>query len=199
MIFAGLFKGFGLFLHGRLTIKRSGKGGKEESMAKTPDYKFGSHLPVLIRAVSLTGGPVLEMGMGSNSSPVLHWLCATKKRRLVSYEANPEYFRWAEEFRCDFHEVECISNWAHADIEREWDVAFIDHYPAWRRKEDIRRLKDYVKYIVIHDSQGRSDREFGYSRIFPLFQWQYNYDFYLPKTSILSNLVDLSDFGSEWE
>jgi len=138
------------------------------------------------------------MGMGYNSSLFLHWACATNKRPLVSYESNPEYFRFASEFQSDFHEVVCISNWAKADIEKPWDVAFVDHDPAWRRKEDIKRLANLAKYIVIHDSAGRRDRHYRYSEIFPLFRWQYNYDYYKPKTSVLSNLVDLADFGEGW-
>lgn len=164
-----------------------------------PPVGFGSHLPVLIRAVSLTDGPVLEMGMGHNSSLFLHWACATTKRPLVSYESQPAFYRFANQFKRDFHQVFCISNWAKAEIEREWDVAFIDHNPAWRRKEDIRRLANLAKYIVVHDTEGRNDSRFHYSEIFPLFKWQYNYDFYTPKTSVLSNFVDLSDFGKVWE
>ena len=168
-------------------------------MARTPTVNFGSHLPILIKAISLTDGPVLEMGMGYNSSLFLHWACATKKRPLVSYEANPEFFRFAQDYRRDFHEVFCIDNWTKADIERPWDVALIDHEPAWRRKKDIARLAKYVKYLVVHDTEGRSNRRFGFREIFPLFEWQYNYDFYMPKASVLSNLVDLTDFGKEWE
>jgi hypothetical protein len=152
----------------------------------------------LIRAVSLTDGPVLEMGMGNASSIFLHWACAPTKRPLVSFESNPKFFGWATKFRTDFHEVVCISNWALADIEREWDVALVDYPPGWRRKEDIRRLANYVKYLVVHDTEGRNDHRFRYSEVFPLFKWQYNYDFCMPKASVLSNFVDLSDFGKGW-
>lgn len=168
-------------------------------MARTPITRYGSHLPVLIRAVALTDGPILEMGMGYASSPFLHFACVTTKRPLVSYENDPEYFQFAKDFRAGFHEVHCISNWAKADIEKPWDVALIDHVPGWRRKTDVRRLAPFVKYLVIHDSAGRNDRKFQYKEVLPLFKWQYNYDDYgLPKTSVLSNFVDLSDFGKGW-
>jgi hypothetical protein len=168
-------------------------------MARTPVARFGSHLPVLIRAVAITDGPVLEMGMGYGSSPFLHWACATNKRPLVSYENQPEYFRFARDFAADFHEVHCISNWTKADIERPWDVAFVDYFPGGKRSDSVRRLANFAKYIVIHDSEGRNETKFHYRQIYPLFKWQYNYNHYLPKTSVLSNFVDLNDFGAEWE
>jgi hypothetical protein len=168
-------------------------------MGVTPDFKFGSHLPVLMKAVALTDGPVLEMGMGNCSTIFLHWACATKKRPLVSYENDPMRFRWAREFECDFHEVHCINDWTKVDINQPWDVVLIDHHPVRCRLGAIRTLANVAKYIVAHDTQGRSNRIFRYSEVFPLFKWQYNYDFYLPKTSVLSNLVDLTDFGKDWE
>ena len=48
----------------------------------------GSHLPVLIKMVLMTDGPILELGTGFFSTPVLHWLCAEKKRKLVSYDSS---------------------------------------------------------------------------------------------------------------
>lgn len=158
----------------------------------------GSHLPALIRAVALTDGPVLEMGMGYFSSPFLHWACATKKRPLVSYENNPKYFRFAAPFQSDWHEVVC-GDYAEADIERPWDVAFIDYAPPLHRKESVRRLAGFAKYIVVHDTEGRHDNRFRFSEIFPLFRWKYTYEYCTPKTSVLSNLIDLSGFGKGWE
>ena len=151
-----------------------------------------------MRAVFLTDGPVLEMGMGYNSSLFLHWACFTTKRPLVSYETNPEYFRFAKDYRRDFHEVFCIDNWERADIERPWDVALVDLEPAWKRKDIVRKLANFVKYLVVHDTEGRSNRIFGFREIFPLFEWQYNYDYSMPKTSVLSNLVDLTNFDDGW-
>lgn len=161
---------------------------------KPPEYTFGSHLPVLMRCILLTDGPVLEMGMGMASSITMHWMCADKRRELVSYENNPLYFRFAKKYERDsFHKVYCVTDWDAAEIERPWDVALIDHAPIERRIVDVRRLANFAKYIVIHDSEGRNSFT-HYQEIFPLFKWQYNYDDYFPKTSVLSNFVDLRDF-----
>ena len=159
-----------------------------------PEFAFGSHLPVLIKALSITDGPVLEMGMGMSSSITMHWMCATSKRQLVSYENDPEFFKFAGKYNCDFHQVICLDDWSKADIDRPWDVALIDHSPAERRIVDIKRLANLAKYLVIHDVEGRRNRDYHYDKIWPLFKWKYTYDNYLPKTAVLSNLVDLTDF-----
>lgn len=164
------------------------------SKNKTPIVNFGSHLPILIKVMSITDGPVLEMGMGMNSSLFMHWMCATNKRELVSYENEPEYFEFARTFERDFHRVICLDDWGKAEIERSWDVAFLDHGPAERRVVDIKRLANLAKYLVIHDVEGRRNRDFHYDEIWPLFKWKYTYDYYLPKTAVVSNFVDLTDF-----
>src|SRR3990170_1708216 len=155
---------------------------------------YGSHLPVLIRVMSITSGDALEMGMGYSSTPVMHWMCATTKRRLVSYENDQKHFDLWRQYEQDFHQVIFTGDWDTADIERPWDVAFIDHHPGERRKEDARRVAQYAKYVILHDSDGRDDRKFHYSEIYPLFRWRYSYDLYRPQTIVLSNFVDLTGF-----
>lgn len=159
-----------------------------------PEFGEGNHLPVLIRCLLLTDGPVLEMGMGISSSPAMHWLCAPRKRELVSYESNKRWFDFAKDFEDDFHRVFCIEDWNTAEIERPWDVVLVDHEPSRRRSIDIMRLANHAKYIVIHDSQGRSNHYTHFDRIWPLFKWQYNYDVFETKTTVVSNLVDLTNF-----
>lgn len=163
----------------------------------TPIFKFGSHLPVLIKCMAITSGPALEMGMGMNSSIVMHWMCADKGRELVSYEDNLDFNQFplkASRMACAWHRVLFVKSWDEAEIERPWDVALIDHAPAERRIVDIRRLANWAKYIVVHDAEGRAGRFFHYEQIFPLFKWQWNYNGAMPKTSVFSNFVDLSGF-----
>jgi len=168
---------------------------------RTPIYKFGSHIPVLMKVLTLTKGSVLEMGMGFNSTLLLHWMCGVDKRKLVSYENDPSCVDWlkAKHMENDYHKVIIVDDWDNADIETSWDVAFIDHVPAIRRKDDVRRLANYAKYIVLHDTEGRVESHHHYREIFPLFKWQYNLDKFIPNTSVLSNFIDLTGFNVNYE
>lgn len=164
---------------------------------------FGSHLPVLTKVALMTTGPILEMGMGYNSSLFLHWICATRHRPIVSYENDYEWYKTFGRYfdseyyktRWDFHKALFVDEWDKADIEKPWDLAFLDHRPAERRIVDIKRLANFAKFIIIHDAEGRRDSFFHYTQIYPLFKWKYFYHNYLPKTAVLSNFVDLTNFS----
>jgi hypothetical protein len=94
--------------------------------------KTGSHLPVLIEALRITDGDVLEMGMGFFSTPFLHWACLNRK--LVSYESEAGYFwKFADGFHTDNHLCYLIEDWDKAEIDKTWDVVLIDHGPSERR------------------------------------------------------------------
>ncbi|OGK52588.1 hypothetical protein A2966_03545 [Candidatus Roizmanbacteria bacterium RIFCSPLOWO2_01_FULL_41_22] len=155
-------------------------------MVYAPHYC--SYLPILIEVIQRSDGPVLEMGMGPFSTPVLHWLCIEMKRPLVSYDNNPEYFEENKAFENGGHQVKLVDSWDDADIENTlWGVAFLDHAPDYRRKEDAKRLANNVDYLILHDSEETKDKYFHYSEIYPLFRYRYNYKRRSPFTVVLSN------------
>ena len=47
---------------------------------------------VVSRFLEETEGPVLELGMGLYSTPLLDLLCHEEKRELVSYDDDKEWF-----------------------------------------------------------------------------------------------------------
>ena len=162
------------------------------------DRDWGTHLPMLIKIMGMTGGHVLEMGMGMYSTPFLHWACFPD-RRLVSYEndekcykMNKQYGRASRQYPEDFHEVHYVKSWDDAKIERPWNVAFIDHAPANRRIFDIERIANYAEYVIVHDTQ-RNYRFCDYKKVWPLFKYRYDYKRAVPWTTVLSNFKDLSN------
>lgn len=153
----------------------------------------GSHIPMLIKILGMTTGPVLELGTGFNSTPVLHWMCNEAKRKLVSYESNPVFWEVAKNYVSDFHEVNFIDNWDKLDVTQHWNVVFIDHAPGPRRVEEMIRLANKADYVIVHDTEGRSDWHYHYSKGFPDYKYRYDYTKAYPNTSVLSNFNDLSN------
>jgi hypothetical protein len=153
---------------------------------------WASHLPVLIKILQISDGPVLELGSGIFSTPVMHWLCLDSKRRLVTYENVPEYYNMLRRFNTGTHEVKLIKDWDKIPIDSEhWGVAFVDHGPVERRKIEIARLANIADYIVVHDTEARMDVETGFIKeSFPLFRYQYHHKRQKPYTSVLSNFID---------
>ena len=125
---------------------------------------YGTHLPTLLKVVEATKGDVLELGIGSSSTPALHKLCAEQGRRLDSYDTDVSYVdQYSKQYRSPFHSYFWINNWDHAGIDRPWAVVLIDHKPAIRRRTEAVRLKDLASYIVIHDTEETIDRFYRFS------------------------------------
>jgi len=143
----------------------------------------------------MTTGSILELGMGFCSTPYLHWVCFPSKRRIVSYENEKEYYRYAETWKADFHEVHCIprDGWDGIDISEPWGVAFVDHHPNHRRVEEIKRLL-HAEYVIIHDSENSGEHGYHLSTVKNLFKYRWKYNAAFPFTSIWSNKHDVRNF-----
>ena len=167
-------------------------------MGKRLTFKigYGSHIPVLVKLLSITTGPVLELGSGYFSTPVLHYLCSAQHRQLVTYENEPIIYDYMHQCENKYHKVILVNGWDDCDIECPWDVALIDHAPAERRIVDVMRLSNWAKYIVCHDTSWKQDKHYHYKTIFPEFKYAFHYAEFNPgNTSVLSNLVDLNELS----
>lgn len=150
--------------------------------------KYGTHLPTLLRVVGATKGDVLELGIGSSSTPALHKLCLEQNRRLDSYDTDVHYVdQYSKQYRSPNHSYYWLNDWDSAHIEKPWSVVLIDHRPAIRRRTDAVRLKDFAEYIVIHDTEETIDRFYRFSSIWKHFAHIWHDD-QIPRTSVVSNL-----------
>lgn len=162
---------------------------------------YGTHLAPLIQAVNKTTGDILEMGIGIFSTPYLHYQALISRRHLTSYDNERGWVnRFANSinsghmYQGPYHELIYVQNWDDAKIEKPWDVALIDHSPSERRIVDIKRLVNLAKYIIIHDTDPRKDREYHYSEIYPLFKYKAVWDKDANPAAVLSNFIDLKNF-----
>ena len=154
---------------------------------------FSTHLPILKRAIEITDGPVLEIGCGYGSTPILHEMC--KNRMLYTLEINSEWVKKFMEFNSDTHKVLTGDTY---DIFDElirgtaWDVVLVDHAPAERRNVEIEKLH-HAKYVVVHDTE---DPVYKYELTFPSYKFKYLYLKNNPRTTVLSDIQELSQFLS---
>jgi hypothetical protein len=153
-----------------------------------------THIPVLVRAFTLSDGDVLELGVGLFSTPLLRNLCEMSGRTLYSYENKQRWYDVAVKDPKPYHNVFMVDDYTNAPIERRWGLAFVDHSPGKRRQVEIRRLASFAEYIVIHDTNPEFDKEYRYHRIWPLFKYRYHFTKYFPFTSIVSNFHSLEKF-----
>lgn len=152
-----------------------------------------THNPMLIRTILMSEGPVLEIGAGLFSTPLMHWLCKMMGRKLVTYENNPDYYQFARKFVSRDHSIKLIDDWSKMDLKTHWGVVLMDHNPDERRADDVISFKDNADYIVIHDT----DREDKYhmEKAYPHFKYIHTWKGCRPWTTVVSNFKDLSSLG----
>lgn len=155
--------------------------------------EVSTFMPVLIRAVLLSSGPVLELGAGMFSTPLLHWLCAESGRPLVTYEKDPEYYEFARKFTSRTHNIRLVDNWNKIDIKTHWSVVLVDQ-DSERGKTAI-LLKDSADFIILHDSE--HPELYGYDKVYPHFKYIYHWKFCKPYTTVISNFNNLNNLKSE--
>lgn len=156
-------------------------------MGLTRAQRYGTHIPVLVKVVMATKGPVLELGCGFASTSLLFWLCQMQGRKFVSYENDPGWIKQVG------YPVIFTEDWNKIDIDNiHWSVAFIDHRPGERRIIEAIRLEDKADIIILHDSEPESDKYYQYEKIYPMFKYRYDYKEFLPHTVALSNKINLN-------
>lgn len=154
-----------------------------------------THMPILIRAVLVSSGPVLELGAGINSTPLLHWLCAENRRPLVTYESDSEYFGFARKFLSRTHKIIHIDDWNKIDTASHWSVVLVDQNT--NRDKTAILLKDSADYIILHDSE--QEKLYGYDNVYPHFKYIYHWTFCKPYTTVVSNFKNLKNLRSPSE
>jgi hypothetical protein len=148
----------------------------------------GTHLPYMAKLLQRVQGPILEMGSGYFSTPLLYWHTVMNKTQFRSYESNK---RWAETMGPP---VQYIQDWSQANIsEMRWNLAFIDHGQALLRKDHAIAVKDLSDYVVLHDTEQQFENTYRYSEVWPHFKYRKDFTDILPNTTVLSNVFDLED------
>ena len=153
---------------------------------------FCSHLPVLYHALERTSGDVLELGTGLFSTPFLHYHCVPRGRTLISVDNNAKWLEISRSFEHPQHQLILTNDWHLPELERPFDVVFIDHAPPEQRKVDLLKYANLAKFIVIHDTNGRQDRHYHLREVWSQFRNVYHYGKFFPQTTIVSNFEKIT-------
>lgn len=150
-------------------------------------------IQALVRAVMMTRGPVLELGMGLYSTPLLHMLLAPVERELRSVDNNHEWGTRAcavsDPFRVAGYYL--ATSWDDIDVSGAWDVVLLDLAPGEARMPMLERLRanQQIGYVVVHDAENGS--------FWPFFdKWRFcHHDRrIMPWTTVVSNRYDFTEW-----
>jgi hypothetical protein len=169
----------------------------------------GTHFPALATIVANTQGPILEMGCGDYSTPLLHALCAPTQRFLVSTDADPRWVLLFLDYQRSWHRFQFVpayeqhdgrntlwysvgqNAWDAVGNDVHWSIVLVDQSPGLRRVIDIERLRSHTDIFIVHDTQ---DSGYGYEPLLSSFKYKYVYDRYHITTTIVSDTIDIGLF-----
>jgi len=155
---------------------------------------WSTHMPVLIKLFSITDGPIMEVGSGVYSTPLLHWLCHPSRRRLVTYEADSDFIKLAKQYQSKNHGVRHIDRYLNIGTKKHFSIIFIDHggyLDGETRGETAVHLKDCADYIVVHDSN--VVKGYSYHLLADAFKYYKDYTAARPWTGVASNFKSLDN------
>lgn len=165
-------------------------------MKKRTNVWAGSHLPVLAKLLSVIDKPVIELGIGYNSTPLLHWMCKERGVQLMSFETDKEWMDKFKEFQEEDHYMEHVKDWNFLDQLASIDdfgLVFIDHKPARKRRSSALKFKDTADFVVLHDSELADHPAYKYRSIYKEFKYSFEFkEVGEPHTIVLSNKKELS-------
>jgi hypothetical protein len=159
---------------------------------------YYTHIPILSLMVYITNGPILELGCGFGSTPLLHYLCYNRK--LISAENSKEWIDiFQKRLSSDKHTFLFINNWEEiSKINEILSVVFVDNSPPGARGKCIELLFDKADYFVLHDVNELTNNEvkikydYGYENIFPKFKFRWDFKYFNVWSSVISNKYELS-------
>lgn len=145
---------------------------------------WSTHLPALAAAVSKYGKRVLEIGAGWYSTPLLYAM----SNHVLTLESDG---LWASKFSgiSNGHMV-IVPNLVAAAKELTggcWDVVFIDCEGNQYRRQCAELFINERCCIVAHDTQEAHWQEF-----LKKVKYLRHYDFMMPRTSHMSNVLDVT-------
>lgn len=115
---------------------------------------WSTHLPLLLAAILKSEGPVLEIGVGHFSTPILHSVCNALGRTLVSVESDRIWAtQFMEQYGGGFHDFEFGFDCLERLSKQQWGAVLVDESPGSRRGETVKLFGDCADFLVVHDVQ----------------------------------------------
>jgi hypothetical protein len=184
---------------------------------------FSTHQPLLVAALLHTHGPILEIGGGLYSTPIISAFANVQERDAHTVETGPGMYELLKRFSSPHHKIWHVSGYdfapdgrflPRADTTRaqyieiqarflaefsrtspaRWSVVFIDQAPGYLRVPAIEHFADIADFIVTHDTE--MVEAYGFEPCLSTFRHRWDSRLQAPHATIVSNFHPCGDFAS---
>lgn len=180
---------------------------------------YSTHQSLLVSALLASSGPVIELGGGYYSTPLLSTFAHYQQRPIYTLETNEWVYDRIKSFESKFHRIHIMPGFRFAEgrfdrergvdirtyierqqtklralcvVHRHWGLVFIDHAPGFLRSPALEFFADKADFVSIHDSEHVD--HYNLKVAFAAFQYRYDFSAYRPNTTILSNFRSCDQF-----
>jgi hypothetical protein len=164
-----------------------------------PFSGYGSHIPVLYKCLKETTGPILECGIGFNSTPITHQF--SKDRKVYSLEAIGNWYKLFTQYENENHKIIHVDKWENFKdfiLSEQWSIIFVDQRPQSYRGWTIELVQNNAEFVIAHDTQDVNLKKNHYKHHHLLkYKNSYRYEAVgKPYTTVVSNVREIPDFSN---
>jgi hypothetical protein len=174
----------------RNAVARGAPLGRVLERSEAWGQGWGTNVPLLAAALATADpGPVLELGTGHFSTPLLIEMCSALGREYWALETNTA---WADKhsdlLRPTARILMVEENWVKwpvPNLPTRFALAFIDNQPDSTRLMNLRRMRGLASRIVVHDTCNPYFQ--GVDEELDTFKFRFNYTHMASVTSVVSD------------
>lgn len=115
---------------------------------------WATHIPMLASVLATAKkGPVLEIGVGRSSSPMVVEMCRAMGRKLTGLDSEQAWLDELEDL--NYPELILFPDWSKIGewiADKKFAVIFIDHGPGEARLPVLKAVRGHAEHIVVHDT-----------------------------------------------
>lgn len=109
---------------------------------------YATHQQALISSALITKGPIVELGCGDYSTPLLYEIAKSQGRKFTVYSTDKE---WASKFK-DYVNVIILESWKDYPYPSDVGLTFLDNEEYIRhRKLHVPKLLETSDVVICHD------------------------------------------------
>jgi len=114
---------------------------------------YSTHQRMLVKYLMRTSGPIVEIGCGDYSTPLIHEIAAAQGRTVCTLDSSADWLNRFASYKTDWHSFLHVESWDDWQPEGRYGLAFIDHTPGPRRPIEFMKLRDVSDILILHDTE----------------------------------------------